>query len=54
VTPHLGDEPGRLPYTDERQLSTEGRFVRQRRRASSAEEVHMVPAAKKREKAPLE
>ena len=37
MTPHLGDEPGRLPYADERQLSTEGRFVRQRRRASSAE-----------------
>jgi hypothetical protein len=24
-----GDEPGRLPYADGRQLSTEGRFVRQ-------------------------
>jgi hypothetical protein len=28
VTP-FGDEPGRLLYTDERQLSREGRFVRQ-------------------------
>ena len=32
-----GDEPGRLHYADGRQLSTEGRFVRQRRRASSAD-----------------
>jgi hypothetical protein len=32
-----GDEPGRLLYADGRQLSTEGRFVRQRRRASSAD-----------------
>jgi hypothetical protein len=32
-----GDEPGRLLYVDERQLSTEERFAREARRPSAAE-----------------
>jgi 8-oxo-dGTP diphosphatase len=51
--PFFGDEPGRLPYADGRQLSTEGRFVRQAPpgHLRRSVEVNMASGAKERDTA---